>query len=324
MQATERLNCTLSMIKYHASDKINHKELVNISIRGEPGTGKSVVALTLFDETNTLLEKKYKKNIDRYHNIASDQNEFLRLSKDDEQNICVEIDEISAMSNTGANASTEAAEFQFYSDLCRVLYKHRIACSPINVLDTNAFVILDIMGKDEENQRTQVMIIYRNLLDGNYTRLGSAWIDVSETLKQKWYKRYEKKKLMRIELMIKHGIRDIRELEFAQVALAVIKDLEPIIMTGERIDLLPTIKMRIMLEMQRRYKRPISYVAEDEMIKPITAVLGGRAAWRKAGKSNTNKGVESQAQKILRETYEALIINLKMKVNILDKYQNIE
>ena len=41
-------------------------------------------------------------------------------------------------------------------------------------------------------------MIYRNMLDGNYVRLGSAWIDVSGVLKEDWYKKYEKKKRVRI------------------------------------------------------------------------------------------------------------------------------
>ena len=39
----------------YIADKIAHGELVNISIRGEPGTGKSVIMLELKRRTNAIL-----------------------------------------------------------------------------------------------------------------------------------------------------------------------------------------------------------------------------------------------------------------------------
>lgn len=91
------------------------------------------------------------KTIDRRNQIASDQGELVRKSKDKQCHYtCMEVDEDDPLLSSGANATTELKEYEFFSDLCRVYYIHRISCSPTKITDPNVNVVFDVISKDEK------------------------------------------------------------------------------------------------------------------------------------------------------------------------------
>lgn len=305
------------LLEKYLHDKIKHGELINIAIRGEPGTGKSVVMQELKRRANKILEKKERKKIDEYKTIASDQNEFLRLAKlKENMNTCVGIDEYNPMGRTGANATTEEAEFEFFSDLCRIYYIHRISCSPTRIIDPNINIILDITSPDKEKKVTHAKIIFYNPLERKMIALGSVWIDVKETLESESYKKYEKKKMMRVDLLNKHGVRDVRELEFADVAVHTIRKITPLIPAINKQDIKGLCILEALNYMQEKYKRPISYIAEEEILKRPMIILYNLKTLTKIQDVNITQLMKEQISK----TYN----KLKFHQELLNNYMNIE
>lgn len=199
--------------------RLASNEPINCQIRGDPATGKSTVG----SKIGLTISREIGLNqgiLDGYNKfIFSDQIEFLRFMNTKMENIAIVIDEWNRMVNTGYNATTEMTLFDYYSDVFAQRFVHRISCAPSNVVDKNCYLFLDIEGRDLEKKVTRLKVIYKDIVTGESLVIGHFDIYVGDTMQMPWYGKYREKKFKRMELLEKNGIRDIRELEFADVAL---------------------------------------------------------------------------------------------------------
>ena len=146
-----------------------NKAQLNIAIRGEVTTGKSTVGASILKliiddiidcgELRFETEEEYQEYL--YKHIKSDQTEYLRFVLDRHENTAVLIDEFSSLGETGLNSTTEKAMEEEHSNIFAQRFVHKISCSPHKIQDSNANIILDIIGKDIERGVTQVKVIYR-------------------------------------------------------------------------------------------------------------------------------------------------------------------
>jgi hypothetical protein len=246
-------------------DKLDNKELINIAIKGEVSGSKSTSAIAIIYEINSLIEKRDNKKIDMFKSIFSDQTEFLRFINTEETNLGIVIDEFSDLANTGMNATTESALFNYYSNVFAQKFIHRVSCSPSVILDINSNIILEYVGKNEKEKVSKFILRYKNVTRGfQEWTLGCIYIDVSKILDTNFYKRYRKKKFQRMELLDKHGVRDLRELEFADSILDVVDELKDFVADGNKQELSDMIQATIS-KVNREKKRIYSMIVSGEI-----------------------------------------------------------
>lgn len=272
-------------------DKIDNKEILNINIRGEVRTGKSTVGTKITWEINKYLKKKglflrrsdervvndsdeeIQKRLDNFQMkwvIQSDQTEFIRFIGLEYENVCILIDEWNRLAKTGMNATTEEALFDYYSDVFAGKYVHRVTTSPADVVDNNAIIILDVLGRDREKAVTRCKLTYRNPLDMRMLTLGYVDIYVDDLIIQDFYLAYKEKKFKRMELLDKHGVRDIRELEFAEIVLDTLDELKIMAEVG-RVN--HRLVAAMVDEVRRKHKRIYSMVTLSEISSKVEAIL---------------------------------------------------
>ncbi len=118
--------------------------LINIQIRGEQTSGKSLVGYTIkkFISIELLKEKCSVRQ------ICPDQIDFLDKVRDITlRNTCLMIDEWNELSTTGYNATTTQALLTYFNEVQAQRYIHKIACSPEKIIDPTARIILEIIDK---------------------------------------------------------------------------------------------------------------------------------------------------------------------------------
>jgi hypothetical protein len=272
---TEMLQNDITEEFYHyIEDKIEHREVINVAFIGEVAGSKSTSAIACMDVANGIIEKVKKKKIDRFKHIFSDQTEFLRFINTEEEDVAIVIDEFNRMSETGLNASTETVLFDYYSEVFAQKHVHRFSCSPSFVLDKNANVVMEYIGKDENKKVSKFKLMYRNIAEGFHPRcLGCVYVDVSKILEQEYYKRYREKKFKRMALLDKHGVRDIRELEFADIVLKAVNDLKDITRDGTKSNLSDMVVATIS-RVCRENKRIYSIMTTSEIASRVRNILG--------------------------------------------------
>lgn len=284
-------------------DKIDHRELLNIAVRGEVRTGKSTVVLKIMWEINKYiakcgLNKSASDNLSKY--IFSDQTEFLRFIDGNERNIAIAIDEFNSMAKTGLNATTEEALFDYYSDVFAGQYIHRVTASPDIITDKNANIILDTIGKDEEGGHVRCKLIYRDVVTKQSLTIGRVDIYVGDLIynwekakirdiiekngvkniedqkkvdeyrEKDFYVRYQVKKYKRMDLLKKEGVRDIRELEFSDIILGVLQELEE----TAKIEKIDSELVNVVAdEVRRKHKRIYSILVLNDIGMKSRAIL---------------------------------------------------
>lgn len=304
MTESEALQRNLTEIFWAwARDKIKAREFVCVGLLGEVRGSKSTCNLKIMYELNKHMEKiglnpGAMKKIHKY--IFSDQTEFLRFINEDERNAALTIDEFNRMAETGLNATTEDALFDHYSDVFAGQYLHRIISNPNRIVDKNTTVILEYEGKDEEQRMSRWRLKYRDIITQHHMTIGyvdiyvgdiiSNWIDkgirdivekrgiktieeqryVDEWSKKDFYIAYQVKKYKRMELTKKHGVRDIRDLEFSVIILQVMQELEDLAkikrMNKELIDTVTD-------EVVKQNKRIYSILTLNEISNRAKAIL---------------------------------------------------
>lgn len=302
MPETDALKQDLTKLFWETlKDKIDNGELVNIGVRGEVRTGKSTVAIKIAKTLNHYLErqglnKNISNNMQNY--IFSDQTEFLRFINSDTYNICIVIDEFNRMAKTGANATTEEALFDYYSDVFAAKYIHRISCSPDVIADKNANIILDVMGRNNKQKVTQCKLIYRDIITKQHLTLGYVNFELKQLVKnwqekiepiflkpgrtpkqekliehqknEDFYVRYQLRKYRRLELLEKHGVRDIREPEYASIVIETLIELQDYAKIKKvDSDMITT----LVDEVRRRSNRIYSLLAIQEIATRVRAIL---------------------------------------------------
>jgi hypothetical protein len=308
-------------------DKLDHNELINIQIRGEVATSKSTAAMKIMETINKYLKAtgKQPKTTSNYDCICGDQIEFNRFINKGLTHTATVIDEYSEVAKTGLNATVEQAIFKHYSDIFAQKYLHRIACSPTTILDENAIIILEIIGKDTKQKITRAKLQYRHLTENNMITIGKIDINVNTTLKADYYRRYRKKKFARMTLLEKHGIRDIRELEIAELVLDSYTTLAQ--MTKFKKPTGPTILATIEA-VKRKHKRIYSLLMTQEIASRTAALLTFLSELytiqRKQPKTPTERNYQKQAIKELTTALNTMLKEEQKLTRIYSEYRNIK
>lgn len=244
-------------------ERIKRGRLITISVRGETALGKSTCSLVIKKFINDCLRKFGKRSSEEnineieYETICSDQIEANRFFLKDYKNVCVLIDEYSALSQSDFNATTEQNLFLFHTDTMAQKFIHKVFCTPRahSMYDAGATYLLDIIAIDKEKGSTFCRLYYNDPTSGSIggLALGSITIKVNDLIKnwreiestfrkqhrtkeeekkierlaeKDYYIRYMIKKFRRLSLLEKHGVKDIRQLERAVIILECYKRLE--------------------------------------------------------------------------------------------------
>lgn len=304
-----------------------------ILIRGHVSYGKSAVALTLMDFSNKILEEKYSKKINRYKSITSDQIEFLRKVNSGITEQCVTIDEFSQLGESGLNSSTERNWFITYQDLFAQKNIITICCTPRggSVYELGVNIILDVVGRNEKEKMTFCKIYYNDVSDGSRLLLGSVNIYVGETIEKEWYLKYRKKKFARMDLLDKHGVPDIRKLEFSHLTLKIFNELEKYARLTNR-DSVPRelilAKCKSILQEERLM---YSMLSESELANDAVVLLGltakiskdNKKLMRKPGNSIEAGEIEASIE-ILKNELKKHLKRHETNSKVLQEYRKIQ
>lgn len=312
-------------------NRIKRNNLITISIRGEPTSGKSTVALAIKHDINKIIIKNKKNTkIDEYETICSDQIEFNRFVMKNHNNVCVTIDEWNELGNTGENSSIEQGVFTFYTEVCAQRYIHRVMCTPrcYSQYDKTANILLDVIGRDTKQQTTMCRIYYHDGTLGVNFPLGVVHINVKDTIKSTWYKKYREKKFKRIELLDKYGKRDIRELEFSMIVLQAYDQLKPLIDPNTKFP--PEIITTTVRHILSQNKVFYSIIGKYSLHEPIRALLNSEHLIKKIEKklqkprpTNEHTALTKQLE-YSKQMHKELVQNEKNNVKILEEYNKIQ
>lgn len=317
-------------------ETIKAKELINIQILGEVIHGKSTLALFWGDFVNMLLGKEMTIKY-----IARDQIEFLRKTREEGEkynHAAIVIDEFSSLGEVGANATTDEAALNHFSDLMAQLYLHRISCAPKTITDPNANIILEVINKDTKTKTTICLVYYRLFkVDREIIQLiGHANIYVGDILNRKWYKEYRERKFKRMELVNKYGIKDEREIEQAKTILKVYEDLKQL----ARMGLVKRDTVSNFIEVERRKEKNIySIITTEDLINKTYGILNlekqnerlnkeieyySKKAEEKPEGFYRNRILEiNKAKEQIHEAINVLIENYKAISKLQDKIQEV-
>lgn len=201
---------------------------INIGINGFVGSSKSTLALSITDYLNQL-----QNNTMGLEYIAPDQSDFMEMvMHGTKENCTIAIDEYNVLLNTGYDATTFNALYKWYSDICAQKNTNRVSCAPSTIYDENCFIKLQITGKDTATKKTQALVNWRTTTDTSTTEtpLGIVELSVKSTIDEKntWHTKYRTLKFKRMDLLLKQGIRNMRELQFAEIIKATYDELKPI------------------------------------------------------------------------------------------------
>ena len=132
---------------------IKNGEILIININAKMRKGKSTAGFALGNWILKTMQKhgkaKQKKPFGM-KNIARDQMEHVRMMLDSKTNHTVIVtDEINKSAQTRENSSTEAALEEDLSNVQASRYVHRVMCSPRDIIDANADILLDIIAAEK-------------------------------------------------------------------------------------------------------------------------------------------------------------------------------
>lgn len=336
-------------------EKISNHELIVEQVRGEVRTGKSTIVMAEMQDINHRIARlNINKSAitDMNKLVFSDETEFLRFIIKPTRNVCVAIDEKNGLASTGLNSTTELALYNYYSDVFAVEYVHRISAGTDLIIDKNTTIILDVMGKDTTNLSTRCKLIYRDIITKQMIVLGYVdisvknlvknWMDegirdileirgnatkqelaLIELWKEKdFYIKYQVKKHRRLQLLKQHGVRDIRELEFAEVVMAVCNELDDYA-KAQKVD--KELINIVVDETLRKEKRVYSILARSDISQKVSALLALRTKIEKQIKmiwQAEQKG-DSAKLTLLNKSISQLKQILKDRVNEQNKLSRL-
>jgi hypothetical protein len=149
---------------------IKNNELVNIQINAQVRKGKSTLGCAISEKISELLvkhkrkPKNWKFSID---NIVRSQQEYSDIMrKGNLSNDIILIDEFDAMDDTGENSSVEQKLREKMSDIFAGLYVHKVSCSPLEVIDKNADIFIEVIATNKQRRETLTHIYFNLLKDG--------------------------------------------------------------------------------------------------------------------------------------------------------------
>lgn len=248
---------------------VKEGELIIINITGKVRLGKSTEAIALGWDIYELLKKHgQRKKHERFtiENIARDQLEYSQLMRNPEvHNTAMVIDESNELEKGGENSSAEASLLKVLSDVQAARYVHTVWCSPAEINNPNADILLEVQGIDKEKRVTHNKLYYRMYRGGQeviqfigYVNIPVGhviknWEDKAKNIFRKtertpqdemrlqklresdFFVEYNCLKHEKMELITKEGIMRPRMLQYAGVTLKVIERLKPITRSGFRV-----------------------------------------------------------------------------------------
>jgi hypothetical protein len=312
--------------------KVDYGEHISITVRGEVRQGKSCVSLAIKDEVNEYISKKLKrKKASNYDTICSDMIEFNRKIMEKKRDIMYSIDEWNQLNSTGESSSTESAVFQAFSEMYAIYHIHYVCCTPKSGsrYDTASTLLLDVYGKRLEDKTTYCRLYYLDPTSLSPPHvLGIVRIDVSKILDTKWYKKYGVKKVKKLELLDKHGVRDIRELEASSITLEAYKELEKLAEGTERVE--SELITQVIMDILQKRKLIFSIIGKANIMSPIGALLGLKYAIGKNKRKlvNPKSNVDREQVKVflneLQKHLKKSINRHKKNERTLEEYNNIK
>lgn len=243
--------------------------LINIQIRGEQASGKSLVGYTIKRFISIVLLKE-KSNVNQ---ICPDQIDFLNKIKDMKvKNTCLMIDEWNELSTTGYNATTTMALLIYFNEVQAQRYIHKICCSPEKIVDMTARIILEVIDKDIPNKTTRCLCFYIVHRDGIRIEqcVGFVDIDVSTAIENKTWLAYTKRKFQRMKNLMEKGIIDNRKSDDSEIILKVVDKLRNMAVVNGIVqrDL-----VRSYIDIVQDRFTPISIYGEDKLTGTIYGIL---------------------------------------------------
>lgn len=275
---------------------IKEKELLNINVNGQVATGKSTLAM----EIARRIQKMYFEKELGIKDIDRDQQEFSKTMRNPNiKNTIRIIDEWNELENTGENVTVERALYDYFSDVMAQRYVHKISCSPNNTADRNAQIYLEVFSTDKQKEITYAKLSYKIGVNGGTEKqlLGHIKINVTETIKSKWYKEYRRRKFEKMNLILKEGIFQPRKLEYATIILNVVNKLRKLARLTSILN--PNI-VRNYVKMECRNKKiPQSIIGEELAVREVQGILDLWKSYWKLNKETTKK--EEEINKEIRK-----------------------
>lgn len=246
----------------------NRNNLINIQIRGEQTSGKSLAGFIIMDMVNSLYGVKTTMK-----HIAHDQMDFVVMMKDlSRGNECILIDEWNEMSTTGYNSTTNQALLTNINEVQAQRFANKVSCSPLKSVDPTARIILEVIEKDIKRKETTCLVRY--VIYQSNIRIeqlvGHIIVPVGLGLKNKTYIAYRKRKFEKMKMMMESGIYDARQIEEAKVVIDVIEIMKKDTLeegTLDRDEILGNI------EMAKDKVIATSILGEDKLIRDIRGIL---------------------------------------------------
>lgn len=314
--------------------RIEADNLITIAVSGETTSGKSTIALHIMEYINNLLiKKKINTKIDNYSCICSDEIEFNRYIMSDNSNVCVTVDEHSALAEVGENGSTEQALFEFYNDVCAQKFVHRIMCTPKSnwKYESNSTLVIKIIDRDKSEKTTFCKIYYNDptSTSGENMPLGVIYFQVGDTIKRDWFNKYREKKFKRIDLTQKHGVKDVRQLEASEMVFEVYNDLKDFARYSPKGNVGGLVDSKIAVILQKK-KLYYSLVGKALLQTPVLSLLHLEREIQQAKDKLTKPMPETQFEGVNKyiteceKTLNELINYHKKNIEVLEEYKKIK
>lgn len=314
-------------LKYWIENEHNNP----ITVVGETTSGKSTVALAVMNFFADLIEKKYNKKIDRYSRICSDMIEFNRRMNEGEENNVLQTDEWSDMNSTSLNSSTETSMFNTILKMSAQRDIRQIFATPHNNTPYTfaSTLILQVIGRNAKTKTTLCKLTYHDVGEEIFLPLGVVNIDVSKVLEADWYKKYREKKFKRLDLMEKHGVRDIRELENSKIVLELKEELSECSQIAKKKISRDFLNMSVKQYLQRN-KYFFSIMGDTEIGSRLMGILDFEREIAEMKRQVNKPGDFEKLQrlrkmiKIYSNKLNEVLESEKKNVKILEEYNKIQ
>lgn len=144
---------------------IKNQEIIIININAKMRLGKSSAAMSIGKTIFDLLKKEgIKKKHEQFDttNIAHDQTEYAEKMRNPETTFTVlVVDEENSSENTGQDITIIKAQEEDFSNIHADRYVHTVWCSPKEIPNPNADILLYITSKNEKRMTTHAKLYYR-------------------------------------------------------------------------------------------------------------------------------------------------------------------
>lgn len=183
-------------------------------------------------------------------------------------------------------------------------FVHRFTATPSNQPDPTSTIILTVVNRNKKEMKTICKVYYCDYNTfGNKVFLGYAWFDVHTIVDSELERLYRIIKAKRWELLNKHGIRDLREAERADILLDTLSEVEE---TAQYVDYDGTILKPLVEKKLQDKKRVASMAYRDDLVMDVLAFVKILAGVKKLRKQLLKKDVTPEYEKELRKVIEKL------------------